>query len=196
MEQEDLEHLQSLMKSHLSNLSTFNDDTLDGLYDVITGEDWNLASELVTLLSNGEKGAPVHEHLMFRPLMSGACGVGDSRMILRPLHEYAQLPQIENYASGDKGATKQAAALVIVTERLYSLYNEARYTGDDAEWLPLTHIRGGVLLSGEALIQLTLDRPLDAERIAEIMIARSTTDTGLILSVLTADAPAVSDGII
>lgn len=196
MEPEDRNHLRLLMNSHLSNLNTFSDELIDGLHEVITDKESPFASGLTALLSGGENSSSVHEHLKFRPLITGDHDLGDVRMILRPLHEYPQLPQIDNYASCDPSITEQVAALVIVTERLYSLRNEARYTGEDVSWLPLNHIRGGVLLSGEALILLTLDRPQDAERIAEIIITRRTTEADFILSILTASAPAVSDGVI
>jgi hypothetical protein len=128
--------------------------------------------------------------------MSDYSGTGDARMILRTLHLYAQLPQTDNYADCDPSITEQVAALVLVTERLYACFLEGQYSGSNRPWLPITQLRDGVILSERDLIQLILDRPQDAERIAAVIIDRQTTDMGLIRSVLDSSAKSLSNGLI
>lgn len=159
------------------------------LHHEITHERTRLAVSLINLISGGnQSAADVHEYFIFRPHMNPDLGHIIVSSFISALHQYPQLPAMENYAEAPAEVQEKVIALLKVTEAVASHPSTNRKS--------LTDVREGVLLSGDNLIQLVLDRPEDADHIARIITERHTTDTAFITTILDSSAPALSHGII
>lgn len=159
------------------------------LHHEIMHERTRLSVSLINLISGGNQSAAnVHEYLIFRPHLNPDLGHIIARSLLGALHQYPQLPEMENYAEAPAEDQEKIIALLKVTEAVASHPSTNRKS--------LTDVREGVLLSGDDLIQLVLDRSADADRIARIITERHTTDIAFITTILDSGAPALSHGVI
>lgn len=191
---DEQEGLHKRLESCAYELATFSDDLLDRVHQELVVNKTKLGVELINILLDEYNSKTIHDHLVFRPALKNS-SAHEARLLIRSLRDHTLLPTVDNYTDCDPLITKQAAAILIVTERLYSHYNESRRVGSPATWVPLL-ISNGVRLQFPPIIKLVLSTPESADQIADIMISRETTDAQLIKSILNSDSPSLSNGVL
>jgi hypothetical protein len=118
--------------------------------------------------------------------------------LIRSLHHYEQLPSMEDYSLAPKEVQTQCIAILAVTEAL----DDHAYFNDVALPIKYTPSAGDndsdhTLLQGDDLIALILERPLDSDEIADIIIERQTSDVELIREIMSQDdSKALNSGIL
>ena len=93
------------------------------------------------------------------------------------------------YETDDMRSLQIISALITATTKMYE--------ADDTKGI--SHISSpgeGYTLNNDGLIELIVQRPEDAERIADIAIARDNPEASIIEEVLDAEQPALSDGLL
>lgn len=121
--------------------------------------------------------------------------------LLRGVHLYPQLPQIEDYTTADERTQEQVTALLAVTARLEKeKFARERANRDDPTLndFPLETVgyHQAVKLNNDGLIKLILDRPEQADQIAGIILERGTADAELIQEALVTDSPSLHHGVL
>lgn len=92
------------------------------------------------------------------------------------------------YGSDDEHSVNVISALIAVTNKVHN--------ADDGGIVYVALPDYGYTLNNDSLIQLIVRRPEDADRIAEIVIARKNPEAAVIEEVLDSEVPALSDGLI
>lgn len=152
---------------------------------------------LATAVENGETPSFVGEAMEFGQYFQ-TDSVELANCMIRSLHQYKQLPSMEDYSLAPKDVQEQCNAILTVTE---ALDNHA-YFNDVALPLKYTPSTGGMsndytVLQGDDLIALILERPRDAETIADLIIERQTGDAELLREIITQeDSKALNPGIL
>lgn len=192
MESEITDHVEFELALVREKLNKCPNHLINSLYEEIMHGDPDFSSDLITLIGAGNNSlADVHEFLVFRPHLNPDTGFGTILSILRPLHLYTQLPEVENYAETSAEVQAQIIALLKVTEAI-----EGRGINDRSSVTPINFIQGMTMLSGDDLIRLVLNRPSDADHIARIIIDRNTQDPAFITMILDSGAVSLSSGAI
>lgn len=116
-----------------------------------------------------------------------------SEAAIRALRLYPQLPSCDNFAKADERTQKQCIALVTVTsimdvdfELIHPDALEWHECGDDANMYPV--------IKDQRIVNLLMERPEAAQRIADFIKERHTSDFDLIEAMLQSAHSAFDEG--
>jgi hypothetical protein len=129
---------------------------------------------MLTSLMHRDTGNTIHEYLTFKtalPLTAGDPEYGTE--IIRGLHSHNQLPVMDNYADSDQDTKRRIAAILSVTESLFTQYKEHQRqvivaaNGNNYPLVMPTPLEFGlpleekpeVRLIGNSLIELIIEQP-------------------------------------
>lgn len=173
-------------------ISKYPADLIEQLVGTAIKEE--LAYVYSLLISQHEHSDLIREALCFMPYLPD---MPEFRAVvfLKSLHHYPQLPTITDY-SADETTRKQCAAIAIVINAVYYRLRNMGYnhllikrqmsaTGDAIE-----------MLDGNGLVEMLMQQPDDAARIADIVVDRITGHAELIREILNHETPALVDGVL
>lgn len=132
--------------------------------------------------------------------------------LLGALRHYPQLPKMDDYSMATGVVREQTEALITVAQRLISVTSYRRAIEVKTGSLPPQHTLplrftkphhyaiarevSAEVIVGDDLVQLIMDNPSAAIRIAMLILDRNTTDVEFIASAIVNASPAVADGVL
>lgn len=173
-------------------IGKYQADLVAQLVEAISDE--TLPYNVSVLISYGEDSNYIREALCFYPhIKTKSAYLAD--VFLKSLRHYPQLPNVPDYSSADELTRKQCIAIMIATDIIHS----RMAIRDRVSFLTPKHSPAGdavQMITGNGLVELLMDKPDDAHRIAEIIVTRATGDAELIKSILNHETPVLADGIL
>lgn len=201
-------------------LLTYSDNALTAMHDYLMldlshdREAYNNRFGFLTILTSimyRDTDNTIHEYLTFKkalPLTTGDPEYGTK--IIRGLHSYKQLPVMDNYADSDQDTKRRIAALLSVTEALFTQHKEHQRqvivaaNGSNYPLVIPTPLEFGlpleekpeVRLIGDSLIELIIDQPEKADAISRHIIEEGINDGVLLREIFDSSTPSLRDGLI
>lgn len=178
-------------------LDSYSDDLLDRLAAAFKPRT-QIASAIGLMVYHGESEAFVREFAKFGGMVPDeTTGMHMTISFIRALHMYPQLPQVEDYSTADEKTQEACRGLIQLSLRLRDERN--RFDSDNQPITTHDHDYDNYMtltVASSELVQLVIDRPEDAGRIADIAVDRATTDAKAIASVLDYDTKSLSSGVL
>jgi hypothetical protein len=179
------------------SLEEYSDKTLARLHAA-----WQprtqVSSAIALMVYHGESEAFLGEFAMFGGMIpDDSTGMHKAMSFVRALHHYPQLPQVDDYSTADEKTKQACRGLMALTSQLMEARRD--FDSDNQPVAGIAHDYDNYntpVIQDEGLVQLVVDRPEDAQRIAEVAIARVTTDAQTIISVMDYDIKSLSSGVL
>lgn len=179
--------LPALVDNLRKTISNYPSDIIEQLAKAVAQK--QLPYTISLLISEGDKSYLIREALCFIPHLPDMPGFR-ALVFLKSLHHHTQLPPLDDY-SANETTRKQCIALMIVINGIYDRIRESYNLA-----LIKRNPQSGSIetLGGDGLVELVLQRPEDAARIVDIIVARKTGDAEMIRQVLNHETPALAEG--
>ena len=178
------------------NLLGYSDEMLTRLHDSIgtEGGELDLIGFLITD-GDGESETGIRECLYFieqvhhtETYPAVVCNM------VQGLHLTPALPDHDDYSSADDLTRRQCIALIHVLTALMS--TGVRDGSKDPQKHKVVGNRLASFINNDALVRLVMDRADDYPRIMQAIVQRKTANPEVILQVLNAPSPTLSDGLL
>ena len=178
------------------NLLRYSDEMLTRLHESIgiEGGELDLIGFLITD-GDGESETGVRECLYFMEQVNDeeAYPAVVCNMV-QGLHLTSALPDRDDYSTADDLTRRQCVALIHVLITLMS--TGVRDGGKDPQKHKVVGNRLASFINDDALVRLVMERAADYERIRQTIKQRKTANPEVILQVLNAPSPTLSDGLL
>lgn len=175
------------MHQVMVEINKYPDDLLQRLNKAIDDDVpnmWMIDRQIRAGLPHNE----ISESLYFLPRMKNPLYIAAQKH-LRSLHAYKQLPPSDDYSKESEGVRKQCLALMTVAKSaMYAVGEHNVFDGSEE--------RTPYVLKDERLTDLILEYTDRATEISNIVEDRETVDPDVIRSILSSDAPALSEGML
>lgn len=188
-----LNDLFEIAHAHLDEMST---STIEMVND-IRGSEWR-AYFLMDCMENDESEAFICDYLQLADHIELKTDSADETApYVRMLSQY---PKLCPYTPGDEYPQlrkDQATGIISVTSSIEELISDGELPEDAIQYTPHDYDFGKTpLIADQRISDLIIERPDDAERIAEFIEDRASLDYDLIMEWLGAETPAVSSGLL
>lgn len=183
----------SVLRMTRKMIEKYPADLVQQLADAVS--DNTLSYTVTCLVSYGLDSTTIREARCFSEHLP-QYGVHFAQIMIRSLRHYPQLPKHPDYSTADETTKNQCIALMIATD---TIHNGIKNVEEKYELLKSQQDATGepiMLLDGDGLIELLMDKPDQAQQIADLIVARKTGNGDLIRDILNHETPALADGLL
>lgn len=165
---------------------------------------------LFALAQKGDKitGTTIHEYIAFSAGIN-VSGFTTKIGLIRGLHRYSQLPDMENYAYADEATKNNVSTLLSAAgelishdliKRLFSPSEQPVNSDGDKTpretGIPVSSADKAIILTDANLIDLLLERPESAREITDFVTKRGINDGALIREMFDSAHPSIREGLL